>query len=224
MATALSGLTEEIERYSPEAAEKAGEALAALREAGVVEAALALGVPDLQMLSGPIVALRLRPGADATAAADRLDQLFAKLGWPRNIRDSIDIRSSGQTLLVGKRRAIDRYSEPLAYSPREDLAAALREAGDAAAFTVALSPDATTRRVLRELWPELPAPWARLTGDLVADGMRHATLKLSLDPVGVRVIVAAPDETRAHQWEGSQTKGSPWRPNHSWQWSRAWRR
>jgi hypothetical protein len=81
-------------------------------------------------------------------------------------------------------------------TPREDAAAALA-ALQASDLGVVLFGDADTRRVLREMFPTLPAPFTEIDGKLLADGVAWvgATVKLPPQPQISVAIEATTDET-----------------------------
>ncbi|TWT76063.1 hypothetical protein Pla123a_28500 [Posidoniimonas polymericola] len=201
-------IARELARYSPEVADEARRALEALREVGVVNATLVLGVQDLQTMSGPVLAISLAEDASTSDAAARLDELFAGFGWPRDTPHSLRIQQADKCLLVGSQRALDRYkSESEVDAKREELAAALQEArGDEPAITIVVSPGQDARHVIRELWPAMQTPCEALTGDLIADA-RHASVTVSLDPFEVELSVAGKDAAAAQEWKPLASAG-----------------
>lgn len=209
-----------LTRYSAELAGEADRVIQALRGMGVVDATLVLGVPDLQTMSGAVVAIGLAEGANAADAAAGLDKLFAGSGWPRDTPHSLKIQHADGLLLVGSQRTLDRYTaESRGAVRREDLAVALDEVRSSKpAIAVVLSPGQDARRVIRELWPSMKKPWEALTGDLIADA-RHASATLSLDPLELRLSVTGQDADAAPQWKQLALAGvsmldgllTPWR-------------
>ena len=68
-----------------------------------------------------------------------------------------------------------------ASTPREDAMAALAGLGDAD-IGLAVIGDADSRRVVREMFPQLPAPFMEIDGKLLADGVRWAGAGVRLPP------------------------------------------
>lgn len=66
-------------------------------------------------------------------------------------------------------------------TPREDAMAALAGLGDAD-VGLAVIGDAESRRVVREMFPQLPAPFMEIDGELLADGVRWAGAGVMLPP------------------------------------------
>jgi hypothetical protein len=76
---------------------------------------------------------------------------------------------------------LKRYAA-LKSSPRPGLVSPLAKLSDDGAFAAAVfCPGPDFRRVVRELWPQLPGPLAPLTGDL-ADKWLHLELAINLPP------------------------------------------
>jgi hypothetical protein len=162
------------------------ESLAGLDDllAGVTEAALILSTADLFDRSGPIVVLELAEGTDAQALAKELRGIF-KHGAP--LEEVAKLK--GQRLALVNNPTLRRIQR-LTATPRLDLTeplAKLRKNNSAAAV---LSPGPDARRALRELWPGLPAPFAELTGPMVADGVRSVTLAGTKERVELQVEAA----------------------------------
>jgi hypothetical protein len=85
---------------------------------------------------------------------------------------------------VGTEATIRRYVAA-APKPRADLVEPLVariDNGNAMAAVFAPGPD--FRRVVRELWPELPPPFAPLTATLLSDRLRHVAISARLPPQG----------------------------------------
>jgi len=66
-------------------------------------------------------------------------------------------------------------------SPRKEAVAALAALGDAAAGFVAFG-DADSRRVVREMFPQLPPPFMEIDGKLLADGLKWCGVTIALTP------------------------------------------
>lgn len=151
---------------------------------GVTEASLILSTADLFDRSGPIVVLELAEATDAQALAKELRTIFNHVAPLEEVA-----KLKGQRLALVNNPTLRRIQR-LAATPRPDLTeplAKLRVNNSAAAV---LSPGPDARRALRELWPGLPAPFAELTGPLVADGVRSITLAGTKERVELRVEAA----------------------------------
>jgi hypothetical protein len=171
------------------------ESLAGLDDllTGVTEASLILSTADLFDRSGPIVVLELAEETDAQALAKQLRTIF-KHGAP--LEEVAKLK--GQRLALVNNPTLRRAQRmtPIARPDLTEPLAKLRENNSAAAV---LSPGPDARRALRELWPGLPAPFAELTGPIVADGVRSITLAGTKERVELRVEAA--DATVAEKLE-----------------------
>lgn len=106
-------------------------------------------------------------------------------------------------VLVGTPRTVERYLS-LAPTDRPDLTGPLGRKldeatarGDASAAVV-VAPGSDARRVIRELWPTLPEPFAKATGPLIADELSEFTLTATRPPQWrVEVELAASSSTAA---------------------------
>lgn len=80
-------------------------------------------------------------------------------------------------------------------TPRADAVAALAQLENADAGAVVVL-DSESRRVVREMFPQLPAPFQEINGSLVADGVRWAGVAVNFPPelkIAVNVETAKPD-------------------------------
>lgn len=85
-----------------------------------------------------------------------------------------------------------------ASTPREDAMAALVGLGDAD-VGLAVIGDAESRRVVREMFPQLPAPFMEIDGKLLADGVRWAGAVVTLPPkfqLTIAIDAASPEIAR----------------------------
>ncbi len=143
-----------------------------------------VGLHDLTISTGP-VAVVTTESADKQRAVAELAKSLLPLG-PRNAKDLRAVEHEA-SVLIGQRATIERYQQA-AGNGRDDFAEALEpmfaesaELGHPmAAFVYAPGGDA--RRVLRDLWPQLLAPFAKLDGKLLGDGIRQVVAIASCPP------------------------------------------
>lgn len=116
---------------------------------------------------------KLLPPAGTPAAAMR--DFFLPQGFAA-INETI--------VAAGTERQLARVKELAAKgasTPREDAMAALAGLGNAD-VGLAVIGDADSRRVVREMFPQLPAPFGEIDGRLLADGVRWAGISATLPP------------------------------------------
>jgi hypothetical protein len=110
----------------------------------------------------------------------------------------VDVRAHGErAVLVGSVATVDRYSA-ISAGERADLInpfVRLSEEGAMAGGVFCPGPD--FRRVVRELWPDLPGPFAALRGEL-ADKWQHLEFAIDKPPtIQPRVALVASDADSA---------------------------
>jgi hypothetical protein len=141
-----------------------------LHSAGVEGICVVMGLGDIYVGGGPLIVVAVAPGNDQQRVENMLQggaEAFqvAFAGPLRNPKLRVK-QYSADAFLVGQQRTLDRYSTAAA-SARPDLLQPLQtliEQGAGLAIVDSSGPDC--RRVLRELWPELPPPFASLRGEL----------------------------------------------------------
>lgn len=175
---------------SPGAA--AREAIGVLRElhaAGASELRLVFAIDDVRPAFGPLVLVAFDEESRADAAAALLRDRLAPL--------RIEVREAGDGLRLGSVPTLERY-EGLQPEARPDL---LEPLDRSAPLSLVFSPGADSRRVIRELWPDLPPELASVEGRLIADGMRHVGFTLSAgEQAGAEFRVQAANEPAAEQF------------------------
>lgn len=158
-----------------EGAKSVMTAVERLRELGAYELATALSIDDLPGNAPPPVVLWLKDGSQVAEAKELIEQQ----PW---FTAPMTVRAESDRLWIGAAKAIDRVAEKTP-TERPDLLQPLKDSRLAgAAVTVVVSPGEDSRRVIRELWPRLKAPFDRLDGRLVADGVRRLVLEVSTNP------------------------------------------
>ena len=164
----------------------------ALRAAGVDGVYIVAGLGDLHLGGGPLLFFHVEPGGQP----EKVVQMFAPVA-PLNLKrwlSEIEMRPHGRdAVLVGAPTTLRRYVS-LAKSNRGDLLGPLAEQGeDGAAAALVFCPGPDFRRVVRELWPELPGPLAPLRGEL-ADQWLHLEAAVNLPPdAKLRIAMQATD-------------------------------
>lgn len=166
----------------------AAEALAAkFRDAGGQGIYVLAGLGDLHIGGGPVMVATTQPGRKL----DEVEHFFRKAikeivenpGYASVSSQTreLDVQQKGSVVLVGMKGAIARYAA-MKSAPRNDLTSPLaRLAGEGAIASVVFCPGADFRRVVRELWPELPGALAPLKGDL-ADRWPHLEAAINGPP------------------------------------------
>lgn len=142
--------------------------------------------------------------SEATAAAVKnLLKGWLKMIPPNAMGDVSDVlpkvlRVEGNVILGGPNQArLDEVEKARRATAREDVVAALAGLAGADAGIVAFG-DPDSRRVIRELWPAAPAPFAEIDGRFLADGLRSICLTLKFPPQPAATLaVAAVDENEA---------------------------
>ncbi len=150
-------------------------ALATLRGFGVREVTVVVGVADVRPQAGPLLVVTCdEPAKDAL---DMLLKQFLAQPTPK-----LSSQWVGDHVLVGTSATIERY-ETLQKADRKDLVDGLHATlSDDASGGLVAAPGDDVRRVLRELWPTLPAPFTDLDATLMADGVRELRVTLRRPP------------------------------------------
>lgn len=171
------------------------EAVGVLRELhqkGATSVALVAGVDDVRPDFGPLLLVRVEDAANLNAAAAVLAERLASLNA------TLRATAGRRGLLIGSQPTLDRYSA-LQAKPRPDLT---RPLTGERPFELIVSPGADSRRVIRELWPDLPSELASLDGRLIADDLLHTALTLFTKPAGgAELRLQAANEPAAEQLE-----------------------
>ncbi|HEY3391708.1 MAG TPA: DUF1559 domain-containing protein [Lacipirellulaceae bacterium] len=166
----------------------------ALRKAGVDRVYAVAGLADIHERGGPLVLLQLKAGRQPENVVRKLSQVAPlKVG-----QSQVEMRPHGSNeVLVGLQATVERYAS-LARSERPDVINPLeRLSNENAKIAAVFCPGPDFRRVVRELWPELPGPLAPLRGEL-ADRWLHLELSTNLPPKAKpQLTVQARDEEAA---------------------------
>ena len=107
------------------------------------------------------------------------------------------VERKGDVVLVGTQSTVARYAA-LKATPRKDLIEPLTKlVGEGAVAAAVLCPGPDFRRIVRELWPDLPGPLAALRGEL-ADRWLHLEAAINLPPSPKpRIVLEAKDAESA---------------------------
>lgn len=143
---------------------------------------LIVGVADFPT-PGPLALITAAPGENAAQFSAFAEKIREHA--PFNPREDFigNVRvMDGPALLIGTNAALARI-DTLKPQPRPDLLEPLAtQLEDNAAIAAVLAPGPDARRVLREMWPQLPAPGGDITGPLLADRVRNVTFAAKLPP------------------------------------------
>ena len=209
--------------------------VAGLRATGGREVVMIIGRNDFHFFSTPNTenplfsteALFIITTTDAKAAKEVEVFLKGLMGMmPSEQAKLLAVRIDKKgNLLMGPTAAIERYTQaPTANRPDllEPLAATFDTASktdssktDAKRSTVGaalvLTPSADDRRVIRELFPELPAPFSQITGRLLADEIKHLVVSLS-QPLDwkLKIELATRSEGAADKFKQVADAGYQW--------------
>ena len=162
----------------------------AFRAGGIRELYAVVSLQDFPKEPGFLVA-PLAAGAEPGAAAEMLKEL-SRLPAAMTI---------GNVAVAGQPGTIARLKTHRA-TPRPDLAKAFALAGDTAAQAI-VSPTDDTRRVIREMLPQLPDEIGGGSGAVLAEAFRWAVLSVNTPPkLSLNLTVQAKDETAAAALRG----------------------
>ncbi len=165
-----------------------------LQQAGVGNAYLVIGLADIHRGGGPLAIVTARAGQSIETIEQRFRELKQQLGG-----DDVDIQRKGDVVLIGAKSTVARYTS-LKSADRSDLTGPLMQHDQEHAMAAAVfCPGPDFRRVVRELWPDLPGPLAPLKGDLI-DRLQH--VEAVVDPLpksNPRVTLVAHDAATADQ-------------------------
>ncbi|QDT71071.1 DUF1559 family PulG-like putative transporter [Lacipirellula limnantheis] len=180
-----------------------------LRQLAVRRAYVLFRVSDVAE-GGTTWIVEVERGGKATEAAkflnDRRRQFMPPAGTPAAVvRDFLlpkEFSAVSETIVAAgtetQRARVKELVVQTASQPREESMAALAGLGDADAGLAVIG-DAESRRVVREMFPQLPAPFMEINGKLLADGVRWAGAGVTLPPkfqLTITVDAASPEIAR----------------------------
>jgi hypothetical protein len=162
------------------------QALQELMKLGAKRAYALLRVSDLSA-GGSSWLIEVGEPSQAAAVVKLLEEWSAKIhGSPRKGDFSQTLptafAAAGNVVLgAPTAEALETLKHSATTAPRADAASALAALAEADVGVVAFG-DADSRRVLREMFPPLPAPFMEIDGRLLADGVAWAGVLLKLPP------------------------------------------
>lgn len=214
----LPALVEELERLGviPESERDAAKQNAAdlqaaydeLPKLGAGRAYLLIRVSDF-LEGGPMLVVEVAEASQAQPVADWLQARAALAASAGEVAAYLPkaFEARGKTVVgAASRERINKLLAARGDSPRQDALDALSAAGDADVAWVAFG-DADTRRIVREMFPALPAPFSEIDGKLLANEVRTigVTIKLPPEPT-VTVSVFAARQQSATLLQNAATK------------------
>jgi hypothetical protein len=133
---------------------------------------------------GPMLVIEVAEPAQATTVVDWLQPRLAELKQLGDVTEFLpkELQADGAVVLGAS--SAERLKTILGNrvaKPREEAVAALSALKDADAGVV-LFGDAESRRVIREMFPRLPAPFMEIDGRLLADDLQWIALSAKLPP------------------------------------------
>ncbi len=173
---------QEAERVKAEAA--AMQAVyAELPQRGATKAYVLLRVKDI-FGGGPIWIVETNGPKETGPVMDLLRGWIEKSQSLGDLPDVLPLTMEAEGALIlggGSAERLKELRANRANTPRADVVAALAHLEDAdAGAAVVLDDD--SRRVVREMFPQLPAPFQEINGALVADGVRWAGVAVNFPP------------------------------------------
>lgn len=162
------------------------------QQAGGASVYLVAGLPDVRQDGGPVAIVTAQSGQ----SIDKVETLAKNLLRQFNATDVVTGRK-GDVFIVGSKSNVERYSK-LQPADRGDLIDPLAKLiGERTFAAVVFCPGADYRRVVRELWPQLPGALAAMKGEL-ADRWLRVELSLNQPPdIKPRLALVASDVASA---------------------------
>lgn len=157
------------------------------REAGGQGIYVLAGLGDIHIGGGPVLVATAQPGRRPEEVEQFFGATIQEIAENPSYRTSrtfikeLDVQQKGGAVLVGTKDTVARYMD-MKSAARNDLTSPLvRMGGEGAVASAVFCPGPDFRRVVRELWPELPGALAPLKGDL-ADHWLHLEAAINGPP------------------------------------------
>jgi hypothetical protein len=206
----LGAITPEYVENHRAAAGHAQAAFAELPKLGARRAYMLIRASDVQHLGSTYV-VELAEGADAKKVAELLRMwLDAARGAQAFGRDTKYlpqvVETADNAVLAASNPDQMKLLTEARAEPRADAAEAMAALKTADAGLVAFG-DPDSRRVVREMFPQLPAPFDRINGELLADGLKWFGLLVELPPdfaLDVKVDASNPEAAQTFQQAAEQ--------------------
>ncbi|MBA3484976.1 MAG: hypothetical protein H0T51_24530, partial [Pirellulales bacterium] len=147
---------------------------------------------------GPVLIVEVAEEGQSQAVADWLKSWVAEAQMLGDVAAYLPKECEAHGKVVVGAASLERIKAIVVSrddSPRPEALAALTAASDADAGWVAFG-DADSRRVVREMFPQLPAPFMEIDGKLLADGLKWIGVTCQLPPeprLSVTFEAAAPE-------------------------------
>jgi hypothetical protein len=142
------------------------------RDAGGQSVYVLAGLSDVHINGGPLIIATTQQESRSEEVHKFFETLVKQISENpsyttiSNSIKQLDVQQKGGVVLIGTKSTVARYLH-LNSSPRTDLLDPLsRLGGEGAVAAAVFCPGTDFRRVVRELWPELPGVLAPLKGDL----------------------------------------------------------
>jgi hypothetical protein len=167
-------------------AAEAQEAYAMLPKLGARRAYVLLRPSDFEF-GGTSLVIELKEGSDADAVAKLVTSWLEVAREQRTFGRETEFLPhvvkavDGAVLAASNAEQMKLLAEARPAGPRADAAAALAALEAADAGIVAFG-DADSRRVVREMFPQMPAPFLEIDGRLLADGVAWTGITFRLPP------------------------------------------
>ena len=179
-----------------------------LTKLGARRAYLLVRVSDF--FEGPTLVVQVEEAGQAQAVADWLAALAEKAGVLGDAAAYVPREFVAEGSIVvgaGSSERLKKATAKRAGPPRAGAVEALAVLDGADLGWVAFGDD-DSRRVVREMFPQLPAPFMEIDGKLLADGLKWIAVTATLPPdPTVSVALSAADHETARLLENSAGKG-----------------
>ncbi|RIK76059.1 MAG: hypothetical protein DCC67_14420 [Planctomycetota bacterium] len=144
---------------------------------------------------GPTWLVETETPEQAAAVIECLKPMLADVRRSGDVANFLpeELRARGSMVIAAPANRMDKLATADA-AVREDALAALAALDADAGVVYFHSPD--TKRVLREMFPPLPAPFMEIDGQLLADGVKWAAFNIKLPPqptIGASIETTAPE-------------------------------
>lgn len=152
--------------------------IATLKEAGITRGYALLRMSDISA-HGTSFVFPLKEGADSAKSKQVLDSVIEKLTGGKNKGFHFQTGFRDGALFAAEKENFDRLKNEIAddSADRSDMLQAI----DGGSMGIVIFGDDDSRRVVKEMMPPLPGPFAKLNGELIADGAKWIGLSAKLD-------------------------------------------
>lgn len=114
----------------------------------------------------------------------------------------------GEFTLVGSQEALTQFDEATNKPQRTDLTDLMKKIGRENVLTVIIKPSSDHRRVLRETVSDLPAPFEKLNGPLIAEAVEHLAFSVqSFEEPRVEMVIQGSSDQAVQKFSKSIYEG-----------------